>query len=154
MKRCYRSAVTHSSVLRRTGFLVGAILLLFAACESVPDEIPEDLSPAEMFQRAQEAVDESHWDTALRYYEEFILRYPDERGMIVEAEYEIAFITYKKEQYQDALDKFRAILADYEADNSGELPEWPEILSLRLIEIVEDRMIEEGLINLDNLDEG
>jgi len=72
--------------------------------------------------------------------------------MIVEAEYEIAFITYKKEQYQDALDMFRAILADYEADNSDVLPDWPEILSLRLIEIIEDRMIEEGLIHLDALD--
>jgi len=146
--------VRHSSVLIRIVLAIGAVFLLFGfgACESVPDEIPEDLSPAEMFQRAQEAVDESHWDTALRYYEEFIIRYPDERGMIVEAEYEIAFITYKKEQYQDALDMFRAILADYEADNSDVLPDWPEILSLRLIEIIEDRMIEEGLIHLDALD--
>lgn len=128
--------------------------MIFIGCESVPDEIPNDLSPAEMFQRAQEAVDESKWDTALRYYEEFILRFPDDRGMIVEAEYEIAFITYKQERYQESLDTFNAILAEYEADNSGELPDWPQILSERLIQIIEDRMIEEDLINLGTSDAG
>lgn len=133
---------------------VGMMLAILAGCASEPEEIPEGLSPAEMFQRAQEAVDESKWDVALRYYEEFIVRYPDNRGAIIEAEYEIAFIAYKQERYEEAIDMFEAILADYQADNSGILPDWPEILAERLIEIIEERMIEEGLIELNASDEG
>ncbi len=123
-----------------------AIAVALTACSSVPEPVPEGLSPAEMFQRAQEAVDESDWDQALLFYEVFIERFPDNRGMIVEAEYEIAFIAYKQEQYEDSRFLFEAILANYEADNSGELPEWPEILSRKLIEIIDERMVEEGLL--------
>jgi outer membrane protein assembly factor BamD (BamD/ComL family) len=130
------------------GIAVAMIALIFASCETEPETIPDDLGPAEMFQRAQDAVDESRWDLARRYYEEFIVRYPDLRGQIVEAEYEIAFITYKEERYEESRDLFEAILAEYEADNSGQLPDWPRILSERLIEIIDEAMVEEGLIEL------
>ena len=123
---------------------------MLVGCASEPEVIPEDLSPAEMFQRAQEAVDDSRWELALRYYETFIERYPDDRGAIVEAEYEIAFIHYKQELYVESRALFEAILAEYEADSAGVLPDWPEILSQRLIEIIEDRLFEEGLLDSGN----
>ena len=138
----------HGSTYLRRFSLFAVLLALLGGCASEPGEIPEGLSPAEMFQRAQEAVDDEKWEVALRYYEEFIARYPDERGAIVEAEYEIAFITYKQERYAEARTLFEAILADYEADNAGVLPDWPEILSQRLIEIIDERMFEAGLMDL------
>ncbi len=93
----------------------------------------------EMFQRAQEAVDQERWELALRYYREFIRRFPDDRGAIMEAEYEIAFIAYKQGDYEVAHNRFEALLATYEADQSGTLPEWPRVLSERLLEIIAER---------------
>ena len=93
----------------------------------------------EMFQRAQEAVDRERWETALRYYREFIQRFPDDRGAIMEAEYEIAFIAYKQGDYDVARDRFEKILLAYEEDRTGQLPEWPRVLSERLIGIIDER---------------
>ena len=126
--------------LKIPAFLAAAlILLVIAGCQSTPEEIPDGLSRMEMFQRAQEAVDQERWEIGLNYYREFIRRFPDERGAIMEAEYEIAFIAYKQGDYEVARDRFESILATYEADQSGRLPEWPRVLSVRLLEIIEER---------------
>jgi outer membrane protein assembly factor BamD (BamD/ComL family) len=120
--------------------VVSVVLVVFlAGCQTAPEEIPEDLSPAEMFQRAQEAVDAERWDTALRYYETFKTRFPDNRGQIVEAEYEIAFISYKQGEYDDARQQFEAILARYETEDAAQFPRWPQVLSARLIEEIDLR---------------
>lgn len=92
-----------------------------------------------MFQRAQEAADRNQWDLALRYYREFSQRFPEDRGAIMEAEYEIAFISYKQRDYTEARQRFLAILATYEEDTSGSLPEWPRVLANRLLEIIAER---------------
>lgn len=123
-------------------FVLVTTALFLTSCHSAPEEIPEGLSQMEMFQRAQEAVDQGRWDQGLRYYREFIARFPDERGAIMEAEYEIAFIAYKQADYETARTRFEAILATYEADQSQSLPEWPRVLSERLIEIIEERTAE------------
>jgi tetratricopeptide (TPR) repeat protein len=125
------------------------LVLFLGSCETAPEEIPEGLSQMEMFQRAQEASDRERYDTALRYYQAFIQRYPEDRGAIAEAEYEIAFIAYKQERYSEAQERFEALLADYETDGAGELPEWPRVLSEKLLVIVEDRMAQQGALGLD-----
>ena len=131
------------------GALAVGIAALTVACQTVPEEIPDGLSRMEMFQRAQEAVEVERWELALRYYDEFIRRFPEERGAIVEAEYEIAFIAYKQEQYVESIALFEAILQKYEEDETGVLPEWPRVLSLRLLEIIDERMFEEGFFDED-----
>lgn len=112
---------------------------MLAGCQTTPETIPPDLSQAEMFQRAQEAVDNENWDLALRYYEEFVSRYSDNAGAVAEARYEIAFIAYKRGEYALAVERFEALIADYEADTSGALPDWPLVLSQRLLEIIAER---------------
>ena len=126
--------------------LVAAVILP-VSCQSTPEEIPPDLSRMEMFQRAQEASDDGRYELALRYYREFIDRFPDDRGSIIEAQYEIAFIAYKQEQFDTAEERFRAILASYTADEGGSLPEWPRVLSEKLLEIIDERRREEGLFD-------
>lgn len=113
-------------------------VLIIAGCQSAPEEIPPNLSQMEMFQRAQEAADEDDYDQALRYYQEFIARYPDDESSIIEAEYEIAFIAYKQERYDEALSGFNAILASYDDGTGRQLPEWPRVLSARLIERIDE----------------
>lgn len=131
-----RRALVYILAFFLVAVLNGAVL---SGCQSAPEEIPEALSRMEMFQRAQEAVDQERWEVGLQYYREFIRRFPDDRGAIIEAEYEIAFIAYKQGDYELSRERFEAILAEYEADQAGTLPEWPRVLSERLIQIIDER---------------
>ncbi|MEX2442920.1 MAG: hypothetical protein WD492_04920 [Alkalispirochaeta sp.] len=140
--------VTVFSVMRRSlfGGVMALAALFITSCQSAPEEIPPDLSRMEMFQRAQEASDQSRYEQALAYYEEFVRRFPDDRGSIVEAEYEIAFIAYKRDQLPKARQGFEDILAKYESDTTGTLPAWPRVLAEKLVDRIDERMEEEGLL--------
>ncbi len=146
-RACKRATVR--DVIRRSLFVgvIAVIVLIANSCQSAPEEIPPDLSRMEMFQRAQEASDQGRYEQALAYYEEFIRRFPDDQGSIIEAEYEIAFIAYKQDQLSDARRGFEEILAQYESEDSGNLPAWPRVLSEKLIERIDERMEEEGLLD-------
>jgi len=112
---------------------VAILLLTTVGCQSVPEEIPEGLSQAELVQRAQDAADVSNWDAAILYYQTILERFPEERAARMEARYEVAFITYRRGEPQLALRLFQEILRDYEEDGEG-LPDWPRVLSEVLIE--------------------
>ena len=117
-------------------FAAGAVML--AACETVPEpsEIPEDLTTQEYFQRAQEAMDDQHYQTAMVYYETFLERHPDDVENRMAARYEIAFLHYKMEEYDTAKQQFRDILERYEESDEN-LPEWVRVLSEKLIDKIE-----------------
>jgi len=104
-------------------------IALFAGCQTAPEEIPEDLEPAEYFQRAQEAVDSNQYETALAYYEAVVERFPDDPATQVQAQYEIAFINYKMGNSERAVELFNELLARYEQSDSGNLPQWPRVLA-------------------------
>ena len=127
MNRTYRLKIALSGLV---------VLALVFSCQSVPDEIPEGLSQAEMFQRAQEASDAGQWDTALNYYRTFIERFPDAVGPHAEARYEVAFITYKRGDPEQAVDLFQALIDDYEQDSTG-IPDWPIVLARTLVEKIQ-----------------
>ncbi|MFP4300906.1 MAG: hypothetical protein ACOC47_04270 [Alkalispirochaetaceae bacterium] len=138
------------SHLERRGGLGAALLLLLllSACQTELPEIPEDLSQAEFFQRAQDAADDNEWEVALHYYETFIERYPDDEANIAAAEYEIAFIHYKMEEYRTSRELFEELLLKYEEDEDDTLPPWVEILSEKILSTVNERIAEqeEGLL--------
>ncbi len=120
--------------------LVLAVVLTVTACYTPPDEIPDGLSQMEFFQRAQTAADQGRWETALLYYNELIERFPDDRAAQIEARYEIAFISYKQGEYEEAQMLFENIIAEYDADQGRGLPEWPRVLSLRLLTTIDERL--------------
>jgi tetratricopeptide (TPR) repeat protein len=144
MQTCYRPSVKRSLPFV---LLLGSMLLVVGSCQTAPEEIPPGLSQMEMFQRAQEASDEGRYDVALQYYEEFLVRYPEEPGPIVEAEYEIAFIAYKQERYDDAVVGFEAVIGRYDGDDAAELPAWPLVLSEKLLERIDEIAEEEGIFS-------
>ncbi len=119
---------------RFSPLLPAAILFLLSGCASTPTTIPTDLTAKEYFQRAQEAVVErGDYKTALRYYETFLDRYSEEIQLIVEAEYEIAFIHYKLGELELAREQFQALLARYESDDAQLLPRWPLVLAEQVL---------------------
>lgn len=117
------------------------ILLIIASCSSGPREIDETLNPVELFQLAQEASDDKDYETAVRYYEVFIAKYSDDIQRLVEAEYEIAFITYKQGNQARAEELLEELLTRYSGEGSQVLPAWPMILSRKLLKQIESESL-------------
>jgi outer membrane protein assembly factor BamD len=121
--------------------VLAIILVLFASCKTVPEpeEIPEDLTQAELFQRAQEAVDEENWEAALVYYETFLTRFPQDHANRAAAKYEVAFIYYRRGELERAEALFEQLLQDYQDPAlEGALPQWPRILAEKILTIIEE----------------
>lgn len=116
-----------------------AALALVISCETVPVTIEEGLSPALYFQKAQEALELDHFDTAKLYYETFLQRFPEINTDYIAAEYELAFIDYKIGRYADAKVRFQRLLGYYEQGIKN-LPNWPRTLSTKILAKVEEKL--------------
>ncbi len=118
--------------------LLTTVVFLCASCASQPETIPEDLEPIEYFQRAQKIVSEDeNYKLATKYYQTFIERYPDDIQRIVEAKYEIAFLSYKQGNYDKAQQQFEELLSYYEDEGSSVLPRWPQVLAEKVLNKME-----------------
>ena len=94
------------------------------SCMTVPkeSEIPEDLSPADLTQKAQDAFDSGNYRAARVYYEVILKRFPSDESACVAAEYEIAHLHIKKHQWKDAYTILEKIIAKYEGPMAMHLP--------------------------------
>lgn len=118
--------------------LIAISIVLAVSCKTTPKHIDENLTPPEFFQYAQEAVVErTDYKTALFYYNTFIERFPEDLANVVAAEYEIAFIHYKKKDYETAKQLFTDLLTRYNSEGeSVPLPRWPAVLAEKLLEVI------------------
>ena len=112
-------------------------LLALWGCATVPETIEEGLSPAEFFQRAQEASDGGWYETAQKYYTVFLERYPEETERVLWAKYEIAFLYHKMGKDKLAVEGFDALLREYEL-GGPELPQGPRILAEKVKSRIEE----------------
>jgi len=103
-------------------FAAVLVALLFAACQTTI-RISEDLSPAELIQRAQEASDRNRYNVALQYYQALYDRNPTNLDLVITAEYEIAFIHYKQKKYDQAREELTALLGYYDTPDQELLPQ-------------------------------
>jgi outer membrane protein assembly factor BamD (BamD/ComL family) len=111
-----------------------ALLLAFGllwGCKSTQPPIEQELSPSGFFQKAQEASDTGKYALAIKYYEAFLSKYPDERERGIWARYEIALLHHKMGDEATALRLFDELLALYAAD-SADLPQGPRTLAEKL----------------------
>ncbi|MDR2552075.1 MAG: tetratricopeptide repeat protein [Treponema sp.] len=120
---------------------LGALFLaaLAASCVSGPVTVPDDMPPAKIVQKAQEASDVNKYKAALQYYGILKERYGGTGEYLATAEYEIAFIRYKQKKYADARRGLENLLARYKQD-AGALPPQFRVLS----EVVLARIAERG----------
>jgi outer membrane protein assembly factor BamD (BamD/ComL family) len=128
----------------KLNYFAGLIFLSAVAvsCATKPMVIPDDLTPAELIQRAQEASDKNRYSVSLQYYETIINRFPFDIDSICAAEYEIAFIHYKQKKYDIARIEFDDLLERYNTPDGELLPSQFKILSqmvLSKITEIEDR---------------
>ena len=119
-----------------TFFSIAAILAI--SCATKPVAIPDDLTPAELIQRGQEASDRSRYKISLQYYETIIERFPSDIDNILAAEYEIAFIHYKQKKYDIAKIEFTDILERYNTPDEELLPPQFKILSQIVLSKIEE----------------
>ena len=115
---------------------------LVVSCASGPVAIPDDLSQAELIQRAQEASDRNRYSVSLQHYATLIERFPYDIDSIIAAEYEIAFIHYKQKKYAVAKVEFADLLERYNTPDEELLPQQYKILSLIVTKKIEE--IESG----------
>ena len=112
-----------------------AALVALAACQTQL-AIPEDLAPAEFFQRAQDASSSRNYRAALRYYEEFRTRFGDDQGEVVRqvwVEYEIAFLHHKLGNDTLAIEQLEGLLTRYAEPAAAAWPRGPETLARRVL---------------------
>ena len=113
---------------------IAAFVMLFAvSCASKPVVIPEDLTAAEMVQRAQEATDRNRFNISLQYYQTILERFPFDGEYVCEAEYEIAFIHYKQKKYDLAKQGFNALLERYNTPDEELLPPQYKVLARKIL---------------------
>jgi outer membrane protein assembly factor BamD (BamD/ComL family) len=104
------------------------LLLGLSAC-ATRRQITDDVSPEELVQYAQEAMDNNRYKQALGYYELILERFPSNDYMTCTAEYEIAFIHYKQKKYEEARSEFEALLKRYDTPDEELLPAQFKILT-------------------------
>jgi len=114
------------------------LALLFSACASTVN-ISEDLSPAELIQRANEAMDRNRYKIATQYYEALRDRNQSNIDLIITAEYHIAFIHYKQGKLQQARDELNAVLEYYNSPDAELLPQHFKRLSQIVIKTIDDK---------------
>jgi outer membrane protein assembly factor BamD (BamD/ComL family) len=125
----------------KTRYLVSAAAaaLLFVACAGAPKAIPQDLSARELVQRAQEASDSYNYEGAIAYYRALGERFGSEPLYKTTAEYEIAFIAYKKGHYAEAKSAFESLLAEYDGPDAASLPPRYAVLCKKMLESIAEK---------------
>ena len=120
--------MTPARAVRRLAFSVAlASLAVLASCRSTGPVDLTGLTPAEVFQRAQDASDNGEYRRALAYYEGFLAQPGIEAQRAAWARYETALLYHKMGDDDTALAKLDELLALYEKDPT--LPEGAKVLA-------------------------
>jgi outer membrane protein assembly factor BamD (BamD/ComL family) len=121
----------HTFVRVSLVFACVAIAAGLAACASQPPVIPDGLSAAEIFQRAQDAVSHGNYALGITYYSLVPRNFPDDKPHGAWAAYEIAFLYHKMGKNDMALSLTKTLLDQY-TQAGDTLPQGPQILAQKL----------------------
>jgi outer membrane protein assembly factor BamD (BamD/ComL family) len=119
--------------------LLGFMALFFSACATSNVNIPNDLSPAEIIQKAQEASDRNRYNVALQYYQALYERNLSNIDLVITAEYEIAFIHYKQKKYTQAREELNSMLEYYNSPDEAFLPTQYKILGQIVLNRIDEK---------------
>jgi len=133
-------------------FITITFLSIFlVSCSSVPENIPTDLSASELIQLAQSSFDKDNKKAAQAYYEAVIIRFGDNKSVLIEAEYEIAHMKIKEKNWDGAIPDLVRIISYYENDTTRTLPyEYKTLAEIDLAK-VPDYALEKAGINKEEL---
>ena len=103
-------------------FIIPFIAAFFAACSTIPKDIPEELTAQELIQKGQTEFENGHYQASLCYYNAVTERYADSPPVYIEAYYEIGHLYMKQKKYSKAEPIFQDILDLYANSQPGTLP--------------------------------
>ena len=126
---------------RFTWLLAGGLFLFLASCQSQNVAIEPDLTPVELFQKAQESTTQRNYRQAMLFYENYLDRFPladnpDQLDRTLWAEYEIAFLYHKLGQDRRSLELLQALLTTYD-EATEPMPQAQRILAERVLQELE-----------------
>lgn len=109
--------------MKKTVLFLSVLFLSFSffSCGTI-EEIPEDLSSAQLLQQGQNEYSNGAYENAERYYLETIKRYGDDTQTYIEARYELGHLYMKTKEYKKAYINFSDILNIYELSPMGAFP--------------------------------
>lgn len=119
---------------------------LLVSCQSIPENVPDDITEAEIIQNAQECFDLGNNKGAIFYYELLINRYGEDIRNIIVAKYEIAHIYIKSEKWDEAevlIDEALAFYDDNPETDDGTTvllpPEYKKLLDHDKARVLENK---------------
>ncbi len=121
--------------------IIGSLSIFFSSCQTQPKVIPNNLTPAEYFQRAQDASEKENYKLAMRYYKKFQEVYPNNLEKNLWAEYEIAFLYHKMGDNKTAIKLLDKLIAKYKSKEAKNWPQAPRILA----EKVKENILKRGI---------
>ena len=106
----------------KTLFALTILSAFFAACSTVPKEIPEDLTAQELIQKGQSEFENGHYKASLAYYTAVTERYADAPPVYAEATYEIGHLYMRQKKYGKAEEVLQGLLDLYAMAQPGTMP--------------------------------
>ena len=121
-------------------FLFLAVMVTaIMSCASGPEDVPDDMPPSKIIQKAQEATDTNKYKIAIQYYQILLDRYGSINEYYVTGEYEIAFIQYKQRKYAEARSGLENLLVLYSAEGGETLPPQFKVLSEKVLDSMKEK---------------
>lgn len=102
-----------------SAFFCAALALVLVSCNSVPEEIPEDLDARQLIQLGQDNYDAAKYNAAEAYFNAVLERYGNDAKHYIEATYELGHLFMKQKRYEEAIANFNEILEIYESVPAG-----------------------------------
>lgn len=129
--------------IKKTSLLLILISLLtcivLTSCQTVPKDIPNDLSEEQLIQLAQNSYDKGNTKAAEIYYETIIMRYGSNINSLIAAKYEIAHLKVKANNWKEAKPLLEEIIALYNTDSTGLPPEYKKLAELDIAKIPQEK---------------
>jgi outer membrane protein assembly factor BamD (BamD/ComL family) len=110
----------HVFIITATILFAAAVVFLFPSCGTV-EEIPHDLSAAQLIQLGQDAYGKTQYKNAEIYYRTVISRYGMDNSIYIEARYELGHLYIKEKKYDDAYTSLKEIIDLYASTTPGTL---------------------------------
>lgn len=128
-------------------FLIFLVLFVFvglSSCTTLSMETFAKLSENDLFNTAQlyqqDAISDNQRLEAMRIYQYYIDKFDTHPYRVMESRYEIGFINFYLENYDEAEKIFRDLIQEYNEGGNKYTPQWIFILSTKLKdEIVQAR---------------
>lgn len=114
--------------------LTAALIMLFTSCQTVPTEVPENLTKADLIQLAQDSYEAGNTNAAEFYYEVILERFEDDVSAQIVAKFEIAHLHIKEKDYKTARPILEEIIECFDS-NEELLYTLPEYLKLARIDL-------------------